>query len=144
MNFPCERISHSEEETRLIAEEFLSELKPGDVVVLNGDLGTGKTFFIKKITEALGITKANSPTFAIVNEYDSEPDIRIYHFDFYRINKEAELHDIGLEDYLADNEAITFIEWGELFPDVLPHKRYEIKIEESENEQRKFRFNKFE
>lgn len=140
MDFPCEKISHSEDDTRLIAEEFLTELKPGDVVVLNGALGTGKTFFIKKITEALGITKANSPTFAIVNEYESEPATRIYHFDFYRINKEAELHDIGLEDYLADNEAITFIEWGELFPDVLPHKRFEIKIEVSENEKRKFSF----
>lgn len=140
MNFPCERISSSEEETRQLALEFLSELKAGDVVVLNGELGTGKTFFIKKITEALGISNANSPTFALVNEY--EGDIRIYHLDFYRINKEAELHDIGLEDYLADNIAITFIEWGELFPDVLPQKRYEIKIEEIENEQRKFRFYK--
>lgn len=142
MDFPSERISRSEEDTKQFALEFLSELKVGDVVVLNGALGTGKTFFIKKITEALGITKANSPTFAIVNEYESESNIRIYHFDFYRINKEAELHDIGLEDYLADNEAITFIEWGELFSDVLPQKRYEIKIEEIENEQRKFRFNK--
>lgn len=142
MDFPSERISRSEEDTKQLALEFLSELKAGDVVVLNGALGTGKTFFIKKITEALGITKANSPTFAIVNEYESEPNVRIYHFDFYRINKEAELHDIGLEDYLADNEAITFIEWGELFPDILPHKRYEIKIEEIENEQRKFRFSK--
>ncbi len=142
MDFPSERISRSEEDTKHLALEFLSELKAGDVVVLNGALGTGKTFFIKKITEALGITKANSPTFAIVNEYESELNVRIYHFDFYRINKEAELHDIGLEDYLADNEAITFIEWGELFPDILPHKRYEIKIEEIENEQRKFRFSK--
>ncbi|MFN3871391.1 MAG: tRNA (adenosine(37)-N6)-threonylcarbamoyltransferase complex ATPase subunit type 1 TsaE [Ignavibacterium sp.] len=142
MDFPSERISRSEEDTKQLALEFLSELKAGDVVVLNGALGTGKTFFIKKITEALGITKANSPTFALVNEYESEPNVRIYHFDFYRINKEAELHDIGLEDYLADNEAITFIEWGELFPDILPHKRYEIKIEEIENEQRKFRFSK--
>lgn len=142
MDFPSERISRSEEDTKQLALEFLSELKAGDVVVLNGALGTGKTFFIKKITEALGITKANSPTFAIVNEYESEPNVRIYHFDFYRINKEAELHDIGLEDYLADNDAITFIEWGELFPNVLPHKRYEIKIEEIENEQRKFRFSK--
>ncbi|MFN3695346.1 MAG: tRNA (adenosine(37)-N6)-threonylcarbamoyltransferase complex ATPase subunit type 1 TsaE [Ignavibacterium sp.] len=142
MDFPSERISRSEEDTMQLALEFLSELKSGDVVVLNGALGTGKTFFIKKITEALGITKASSPTFAIVNEYESEPNVRIYHFDFYRINKEAELHDIGIEDYLADNEAITFIEWGELFPDVLPHQRYEIKIEEIENEQRKFRFSK--
>ncbi|MEP0860487.1 MAG: tRNA (adenosine(37)-N6)-threonylcarbamoyltransferase complex ATPase subunit type 1 TsaE [Ignavibacterium sp.] len=141
MDFPCERISNSEEETKQLALEFLTELKSGDVVVLNGELGTGKTFFIKKITEALGIHNANSPTFALVNEY--EGDLRIYHFDFYRINKEAELHDIGLEDYLADNEAIIFIEWGELFQNVLPKKRFEIKIEATGNEHRKFRFFKF-
>ncbi|AFH49622.1 Putative kinase [Ignavibacterium album JCM 16511] len=142
MDFPCKLISNSEEETRQLALEFLKVLKSGDVVVLNGELGTGKTFFIKKITEALGIHNANSPTFTLVNEYQGK--VRIYHFDFYRINKEAELHDIGLEDYLADTEAITFIEWGELFPDVLPQKRFEIKIEEIENEQRKFRFFKYE
>lgn len=141
MEFPCERISSSEEDTKHIALEFLAELKAGDVVVLNGELGTGKTYFIKKIAESLGVQNANSPTFAIVNEYDSQP--KIYHFDFYRINKVNELHDIGLEDYLTDSDAITFIEWGELFSEVLPSKRYEIKIEEIENEKRKFRFFKF-
>lgn len=141
MKFPSERISNSEEDTKQIALEFFSELKSGDVVVLNGALGTGKTFFIKKIAESLGVQNANSPTFAIVNEYDSQP--KIYHFDFYRINKVNELHEIGLEDYLTDSEAITFIEWGELFPEVLPLKLYEIKIEEIENEKRKFRFFKY-
>uniref|UniRef100_A0A832G7Q0 tRNA threonylcarbamoyladenosine biosynthesis protein TsaE n=1 Tax=Ignavibacterium album TaxID=591197 RepID=A0A832G7Q0_9BACT len=141
MDFPCERISSSEDDTKHIALEFLAELEAGDIVVLNGELGTGKTFFIKKIAESLGVHNANSPTFAIVNEYDSQP--KIYHFDFYRINKVNELHDIGLEDYLTDSDAITFIEWGELFPEVLPAKRYEIKIEEIENEKRKFRFFKF-
>ena len=141
MKFPSERISNSEEDTKQIALEFFSELKSGDVVVLNGALGTGKTFFIKKIAESLGVQNANSPTFAIVNEYDSQP--KIYHFDFYRINKVNELHEIGLDDYLTDSEAITFIEWGELFPEVLPLKLYEIKIEEIENEKRKFRFFKY-
>ncbi|MCL6494138.1 MAG: tRNA (adenosine(37)-N6)-threonylcarbamoyltransferase complex ATPase subunit type 1 TsaE [Ignavibacterium sp.] len=141
MEFPCERISSSEEDTKQIALEFLSFIKAGDVVILNGELGTGKTFFIKKIAESLGVQNANSPTFAIVNEYDSQP--KIYHFDFYRINKVNELHDIGLEDYLTDSDAITFIEWGELFPEILPSKRYEIKIEEIENEKRKFRFFKY-
>ncbi len=143
MSFSAEHISRSEEDTKHIALEFLTELKAGDIVVLNGELGTGKTFFIKKIAEALGITNANSPTFAIVNEYRTESGLKIYHFDFYRINKEAELHDIGIEDYLSDNEAITFIEWGELFPELLPQKRFEIKIEEIENEQRKFSFFRF-
>lgn len=141
MEFPCERISNSEADTKQIALEFFSELKAGDFIVLNGALGTGKTFFIKKIAESLGVQNANSPTFAIVNEYDSQP--KIYHFDFYRINKVNELHEIGLEDYLTDSEAITFVEWGELFPEVLPSKRYEIKIEEIENEKRKFRFFKY-
>lgn len=141
MKFPCERISYSEEDTKQIALEFFKELKAGDVVVLNGTLGSGKTFFIKKIAESLGVQNANSPTFAIVNEYDSQQ--KIYHFDFYRINKVNELHEIGLEDYLTDSEAITFVEWGELFPEVLPSKRYEIKIEEIENEKRKFRFFKY-
>lgn len=141
MEFPYERISSSEEDTRKIALEFLNVLKAGDVVVLNGELGTGKTFFIKKIAESLGVQNANSPTFAIVNEYGSQP--MIYHFDFYRINKVNELHDIGLEDYLTDSDAIIFIEWGELFPEVLPSKRYEIKIQEIENEKRKFRFFKY-
>jgi tRNA threonylcarbamoyladenosine biosynthesis protein TsaE len=141
MEFPCEKISNSESDTEKIALEFFQELKAGDVVVLNGQLGTGKTFFIKKIAEALGVNNANSPTFAIVNEYNSEP--KIYHFDFYRINKVNELHDIGIEDYLSDSEAITFIEWGELFPEVLPARRFEIIIEEIENEKRKFRFFKF-
>lgn len=141
MEFPCERISNSEEDTKQIALEFFTELKAGDVVVLNGALGTGKTFFIKKIAESLGVQNANSPTFAIVNEYDSQP--KIYHFDFYRINKVNELHEIGFEDYLTDSDAITFIEWGELFPEVLPSKRYEIKIEEIKNEKRKFRFFKY-
>lgn len=141
MKFPCERISYSEEDTKQIALEFFSELKAGDVVVLNGTLGSGKTFFIKKIAESLGVQNANSPTFAIVNEYDSQQ--KIYHFDFYRINKVNELHEIGLEDYLTDSEAITFVEWGELFPEVLPSKRYEIKIEIIENEKRKFRFFKY-
>ncbi|MGQ9797851.1 MAG: tRNA (adenosine(37)-N6)-threonylcarbamoyltransferase complex ATPase subunit type 1 TsaE [Ignavibacterium sp.] len=141
MKFPCERISNSEDDTKQIALEFFGELKAGDVVVLNGELGTGKTFFIKKIAESLGVQNANSPTFAIVNEYDSQP--KIYHFDFYRINKVNELHEIGFEDYLTDSEAIIFIEWGELFSEVLPSKRYEIKIEEIENEKRKFRFFKY-
>jgi len=141
MEFPCEKISNSESDTEKIALEFFQELKAGDVVVLNGQLGTGKTFFIKRIAEALGVNNANSPTFAIVNEYNSEP--KIYHFDFYRINKVNELHDIGIEDYLSDSEAITFIEWGELFPEVLPARRFEIIIEEIENEKRKFRFFKF-
>lgn len=142
MIFPAEFISKTEEDTKRIALDFMKELKEGDVIVVNGNLGTGKTFFIKKIAEAFNINNANSPTFAIVNEYNG--DIKIYHFDFYRISKVNELHDIGLEDYLTDQNAITFIEWGELFPEVLPSQRFEINISIIEDEKRIFKIRKFE
>lgn len=82
-----------------------------------------------------------SPTFAIVNEYDGK--FHINHFDFYRINSSTELFDIGFSDYL-NNESLTFIEWGELFPEVLPKRRIEIFIEFETDNKRKFNFFKYE
>jgi tRNA threonylcarbamoyladenosine biosynthesis protein TsaE len=134
--------SNSEEDTENIALDFLSRLNLGDTVVLNGPLGSGKTFFVKKITDHFKIKNSSSPTFAIVNEYIGER--KIYHFDFFRINSINELHDIGFGDYLSDTEAIVFIEWGELFPDILPRVRYEIQINFNENNTRKFVIKKYE
>ena len=128
MKFPFEAIVTSEEQTKEIANEFSEILKGGDVVLLNGTLGTGKTFFVKAILENFEIPNVSSPTFAIVNEYDAE-NLKFYHFDFYRINREYELYDIGIEDYLSDENAVTFIEWAELFPDVVFNARYEILFE---------------
>ena len=126
MVLPSLRKSKSEYDTTLIADEFAVNLQNGIVVVLNGDLGAGKTFFIKQVLQKFNVTNANSPTFAIVNEYYG--DKTFYHFDFYRINKESELHDIGIEDYFNDEQSIIFIEWGNLFPQILPRKRIEIDI----------------
>ena len=126
MLFPYSQISKSESETSLIAEEFASILIDGTIVILNGDLGAGKTFFIKRVLQKFGYTNANSPTFAIVNEY--RIDRIFYHFDFYRIKSVNELLDIGFEDYLNDDDAIIFIEWGNLFSQILPEKRIEVKI----------------
>ena len=117
---------YSEKETTNLAEEFATELKAGEIIVVNGELGAGKTFFIKSAARVLGIRNVNSPTFALVNEYSGK--FKIYHFDFYRINEVKELYDIGFDDYLNDNEAIVFIEWGNLFPEILPEKRTEIEI----------------
>ncbi len=134
--------SKSEKETEDIALNFIREIKSGDVIVLNGPLGSGKTFFVKKIAEHYKISSTTSPTFAIVNEYIGET--KIYHFDFFRIDSIKELHDIGFEDYLADNDAITFIEWGKLFPEILPRSRYEIQITLNEDDSRKILIIKYE
>lgn len=137
-----EYISKSEKDTEQIAIKFTSEINQGDVIVLNGPLGSGKTFFVKKIADYFKISNTSSPTFAIVNEYSG--DRKLYHFDFYRINSINELHDIGFEDYLSDSDAITFIEWGELFPEILPQSRYEIQIYLNEDDSRKIVIRKYE
>jgi tRNA threonylcarbamoyladenosine biosynthesis protein TsaE len=142
MAYPYVRKSKSEDDTRLIASEFTFNLKNGLVVVLNGELGAGKTFFIKQVLQNFNVTNANSPTFAIVNEYFG--DKTFYHFDFYRINKESELHDIGIEDYFNDEQSIIFIEWGNMFPKVLPKKRIEISISYINEHERQFNFIEYE
>jgi tRNA threonylcarbamoyladenosine biosynthesis protein TsaE len=132
----------SENDTINLAQKFASELTGGEIIILNGELGAGKTFFIKHASAYFEITNVSSPTFTIVNIYNGKQ--KIYHFDFYRINKASELFDIGFNDYLNDNEAITFIEWGNLIPEVLPVKRTEINIEVLEDTKRLFRFEKYE
>ena len=141
MKYPFSLKIFSEEETRNIAAEFSKDIKNGDVVILNGDLGTGKTFLVKEIGKRFGIHNVSSPTFALVNEYSGK--IKIYHFDFYRIEKSGELFDIGFNDYLNDDEAVIFIEWGELFPEILPENRYEIKIVLNEDFSRTFKIDKY-
>ncbi len=133
--------TNNESESALLATDFMSVCKKGDRVILNGDLGAGKTFFIKSALYSAGITGVNSPSFAIVNEYNINP--RFYHFDFFRLKNSAELFDIGWQDYLNDEESIIFIEWGKLLPEILPHERIEINIQMLEGSQREFRFEKF-
>ena len=100
MIFPFYKNVDSEEETADVAKIFSRLLQPGDIVLLNGDLGAGKTYFVKSVCSQFGITSVSSPTFSIVNEYHNGR--RITHFDFYRIKKVEELYDIGIEDYLMN------------------------------------------
>lgn len=136
------RKSASEDDTHTIAKEFSDYITNGMVISLIGNLGAGKTFFIKALLEQFGIENANSPTFALVNEYVGKK--KFYHFDFYRINKESELIDIGLEDYLQDDDAICLIEWADLFPQVLPAKRIEILITVNDDYSRYFEIKEYE
>lgn len=130
----------TEQETTELANEFSKEISLGDVIVLNGDLGSGKTFFVNKTLLNFKITDVNSPTFAIVNEYEGK--VKFYHLDFYRIEKIIELYDIGIEDYFDCKEAISFVEWGNLFNDVLPEKRIEVNFKLNSNFTRDIEFKK--
>ena len=142
MSFLFEQIINSEDETIELASKFSAKLEPGDVIILNGNLGAGKTFFIRQALKNLGIDSVSSPTFTLVNEYTGK--YKIYHFDFYRINNSSELFDIGFNDYLNDDESVIFIEWGNLIPGVLPHRRQEISIQIESEFSRKFVFEKYD
>lgn len=142
MEFPFFFLSQNESDTISLSKLFSSEIKDGMIISLNGDLGSGKTFFIKNLLSGFNINNVSSPTFAIVNEYDGEK--KFYHFDFYRINKESELIDIGITDYFNDTDAICLIEWAELFPEIIPSKRFEIQITFTEENFRLFTIKKYE
>jgi len=118
--------SKNENDTSVFAGEMAKILTGGDIVALNGDLGSGKTFFVKCLCKIYNINLVTSPTFAIVNEYIGLQ--KVFHFDFYRINKLNELFDVGFQDYLNDESAIIFIEWADLFKELLPKTYYEVKF----------------
>ena len=119
------------------AKAFLAAMDDRTVFAFHGQMGAGKTTFIKAICEELGVEDViNSPTFAIINEYRSETTGElIYHFDFYRINKLSEAEDIGTEDYFYSG-ALCFIEWPELIEDLLPHDVVDVSIKELESGER--------
>jgi tRNA threonylcarbamoyladenosine biosynthesis protein TsaE len=126
--FGKELISSSVEETLKMAEEFAGKLKAGDVVCLTGDLGAGKTHFVKGVARALGINPGNvsSPTFTLIHEY-KEGKIPVYHFDFYRLKSEMEALEIGAEEYFYD-EGVCFIEWPDMIPGIIPEEAIWIEM----------------
>jgi tRNA threonylcarbamoyladenosine biosynthesis protein TsaE len=129
---------NSLEEIGAVAEEFVRLAMQEDTVfAFNGQMGAGKTTFIKALCEALGVSETvTSPTFAIVNEYRSdETGELIYHFDFYRIKKLEEAYDMGCEDYFYSG-AVCLIEWPELVEDLLPGNTVWVDIKVNEDETR--------
>ena len=114
---------------REAARQFVEQMGDSHVFAFYGKMGAGKTTFIKAICEELGVEDViTSPTFAIINEYES-PETTIYHFDFYRIKKLEEVYDMGYEDYFYSGGQ-CFIEWPELIEELLPEDAIRITIEE--------------
>ena len=108
-------ITENEKETFELGYEFAKTLKSGDIITLDGDLGAGKTVFTKGICSYFNVNDyVTSPTYTIVNEYSG--DIKIYHFDIYRLYEEEELYNIGFYDYLED-DAISIVEWSDNIPE---------------------------
>jgi tRNA threonylcarbamoyladenosine biosynthesis protein TsaE len=115
------------------AKEFIAAMDQATVFAFRGEMGAGKTTFIKAICEALGVEDTiNSPTFAIVNEYRSDTAELIYHFDCYRIKKIEEALDFGFEDYM-DSGALCFIEWPENVEELLPGDTVNVFITVNED-----------
>ena len=120
--------TNSPQETRDVGERLAREAKPGDVYTLIGDLGTGKTVFTQGIARGLSIEEPiSSPTFTIVQEYDSGR-LPFYHFDVYRIGDLEEMEEIGFEDYLY-GDGLCLVEWADLVEELLPERRTRICIE---------------
>lgn len=119
------------------AQKFIDEMNGKTIFSFNGKMGAGKTTFIKSICENLGVKETvNSPTFSIVNEYETNDGRIIYHFDCYRINNIQEALELGAEEYLYSGN-ICFIEWAENIASLLPDSVVEINIEEMEKGKRK-------
>jgi tRNA threonylcarbamoyladenosine biosynthesis protein TsaE len=118
--------TRSATETAELARRVGALLRAGDVVLLDGELGTGKTVFAKGIARALGVTEPMvSPTFTVVREYAGR--VPLVHVDVYRLDHLQELHDLGFDDLLGD-DAVTVVEWGDRVSAVLPADRLEVSL----------------
>ncbi len=126
-----EHYSASEQETEALGETLVATLAPGAVVAFTGDLGAGKTAFVRGMARGLGITQwVTSPTFTIVNEYEGGR-LPLFHFDLYRLNSSDELFDIGWEDFLRRG-GICAVEWSENVADALEEDTIFIDIRRGE------------
>ena len=125
-------ISKSEQDTINFATNYAKNLKAGDIIVLSGELGSGKTKFVQGVLENFNLQdEISSPTFTIVNEYNSN-EVNIYHFDVYRLEDSDEFFAIGGEEYFS--KGICLIEWGELIEDILPKPYTKISFSKSDDD----------
>ena len=129
------KITNSEEECESLGYSISSKLKAGDVISLEGDLGSGKTTFVKGILKGLNYKyDVTSPTFTLINEYHA--DLKVIHIDFYRENDTKRWEEIGINEYLySDN--LVIIEWGNMINDILPNNVIPIYFKHIELNKRK-------
>ena len=120
-------IKFSLDQIEQVAQKIIAE-NPNKVILFHGEMGVGKTTLIKQLCKYLGVQGAtSSPTFSLVNEYEAANNQIVYHFDFYRLNKETEALDMGINDYLYSGNW-CFIEWAEKIPNLIPESHSVITI----------------
>lgn len=136
MSSEIEIISSSVDETIQAGFEFAKQVKPGEVICLDGDLGAGKTHFVKGVASYFGISpnKVSSPTYTLINEYSGE--LLVYHFDCYRLEHEEEALEIGAEEYFY-GDGVCLIEWPGKISSLIPEDATWIKISHLKGSQRK-------
>lgn len=128
-----EHVTNSPEETEALGEMLAGRLEPGTVIAFTGDLGAGKTAFVRGLARGLGITeRVTSPTFTIVNEYEGGR-LPLFHFDMYRLGSADELFDIGWEDYLMRG-GVCAVEWSENVADALEDGCLRVDIRRGERD----------
>ena len=127
----------NEKQTAAAASEFASKLKAGDIVRLHGEIGVGKTVFVRGVASYFGCAEdVCSPTFAIMNIYGDNPPI--YHFDLYRFENEDEIYDAGLDEFLGGG-GISLVEWPELLKNFYSERIFDITIEKDSEKGENFR-----
>ena len=133
-------VTNSAEETRALGEKLASRLRAGDVVILEGELGAGKSELARGIARGLGVTETvTSPSFTILNVYESGR-CPLYHFDWYRLESEEELYELGMDEYLG-GDGIAVVEWAERCPDAVPENVLRIRLEVTGGESRRITVN---
>jgi len=135
-----EHITHSAEETMALGRKLAPSLRNARMVILRGDLGTGKTTLVKGIAEGLEAAThedVTSPTFTLIHEYRGS-DVNLYHVDLYRIDTPRELDTLGLDELFAEEGNLVLLEWGEKFPRFEKERDVEISIERRGDQERKF------
>ncbi len=116
------------DELESVAQQIIAQ-QPAKVIFFHGEMGVGKTTLIKQLCKTLGVTEAtSSPTFSLVNEYETFNNQIVYHFDFYRLKNEIEALDMGADDYFYSGNW-CFIEWAEKIPNLIPEEHSVVTIE---------------
>lgn len=127
---------HDEKEMEKLGIFLANHFKANDIVLLEGELGAGKTFLARVICKAMGVPseEITSPTFSLIQEYQGK--MKIYHCDFYRINEIEEIEDLGIYDWIGKGN-LSILEWAERFKEILPEDYLQIDIEKSDSENKR-------